>query len=216
MEPESRKPSTAGNMAARGERARLRFNIEEREFLDELINRSGLINRAIMRLYLLVDVRGLDRWYAHIQRLRGRRLHRLELFSYWPLRVLERLSAIYIGGSLTADEQRTFGLICRMEDYELSRYNALIFGTLAGALFFSSGNFANWLGGFSGIFSGTLSLTSLLLYSIGVLSLAIDIFRVVDSLVRKRAHMPFGVFPLVINSTTFLKRLTDRLKDHRA
>ncbi|MCE5272637.1 hypothetical protein LLH00_15255 [bacterium] len=205
-----RRNSPPQTLAARSERALARLSPEEREFLDALIARSGLINRVIMRLYLAVDVRGLDRWWLHIQRMNRRKLKRFEMFSYWPLRLLERLSAIYIGGSLTAAEQRTFGLICRIEDYKLSRYNSIIFGLWAGVFFFSSGNLAHWMGGMSGLFSGTFDLTSLLLYSVGAISVAVDLFRAIDSYARKRAHMPFGVLPLVLNSTTFFKRLLER------
>ena len=209
---ENKRSTARENLTARGVRARLRLSAAEREFLDNLIARSGFINRIIMHLYMVVDVRGLDRWYLHIRRLRNKGIKDLELVSYWTLRVLERLSAIYIGGSLTAAEQRTFGLICRLEDYRLSRYNALIFGSMTGVMYLSSGNFANWLGEITGVFGGTLNLTSLLLYSIGALSVIVDFYRVVDSWLRKKAHMPFGIFPLVINSTTFLKRFSDLLR----
>ncbi len=185
---------------------------EQREFLDELIARSGIINRMIMRFYLSIDIRGLERWYVHIQRLKGRRIwrRRLHLLSYWPLRALERSSAVYIGGSLTAKEQDTFGRICKIADYRLSRYNSIIFGTLHGLAFFLSGKFTSWLGSFGTIFDVSMDLTALFLYSFGLVSVAVDIFRAVDSYARKKPHMPLGLFPLVINSTTFLKWLIER------
>jgi hypothetical protein len=188
---------------------------EEREFLVSLIARSGLINRLIMNFYLKLDVRGLDRWAHQIQRMKGSR-RRVHLYSYWPARILERISAYYIGGSLTAAEQRTFGLICRIEDYKLTRYNALFFGSLTGALFISSGKFVSWLGGLQTVLEAPLNLTSALLYAEGVISILVDIYRVIDSYARRRPHMPFGIFPLAINSTTFLKRLADRLRGRSA
>ncbi|MBN2290204.1 MAG: hypothetical protein JXQ83_12795 [Candidatus Glassbacteria bacterium] len=185
---------------------------EQREFLDDLIASSGIINRLIMRFYRSIDIRGLERWYAHIQRLNHRRLwrKRLNLLSYWPLRVLERVSAVYIGGSLTASEQYTFGRICKIRDYELSRYNAVFFGSLAGVTYFCSGRFTSWLGSFGTVFDMPLDLTTLFLYGIGAASVVVDLFRAVDSFIRRRAHMPLGFFPLAINSTTFLKRLLER------
>ena len=189
--------------------------IEQREFLDKLIARSGIINRMIMRFYLNIDIRGLERWYAHIQRLKGKRIwrRRLYLLSYWPLRALERSSAVCIGGSLTAQEQDTFGRICKIAGYRLSRYNSIIFGTLTGLIFFFSGKFSSWLGSFGTIFDTSMDLTALLLYSLGLASVMVDIFRAVDSYARKKPHMPLGLFPLVINSTTFLKRLVERCRN---
>jgi len=188
-----------------------RFDRAEREFLDELISRSGLINRIIMRIYLGIDVRWLDRWYGYIQRTRGRR-RRLFLLSYWPLRIIERISVFFIGGSLTAAEQRTFGRIAGVSAYKLSRYNALVFGSATGALFLSSGKFTLWLSSLGTVFDTSLGFTSFLLYSVGVISISVDIWRVIDSFARKRAHMPFGLFPFVINSTTFAKRLAESLR----
>jgi len=188
---------------------------EEQKILDNLIARSGVINRVIMRFYRNIDIRGLERWYAHIQRLRGRRIwrRRLNLLSYWPIRAIERISAVYIGGSLTAGEQGTFGRICGIADYKLSRYNSIFFGSLAGAMFFGSGKFSSWLGSFGTVFDVPLDLTSLLLYSIGLASVLVDLFRAVDSFARKKPHMPLGLFPLIINSTTFLKRLLERRRN---
>ncbi|MEA1996484.1 MAG: hypothetical protein U9N45_02555 [Gemmatimonadota bacterium] len=185
------------------------FSREQREFLDSLIARSGLINRLIMRLYLDIDILGLDRWYAYIQRLRGRK-RLANLLSYWPLRFVERVSAFYVGGSLTAAEQKTFGCICRITDYKLTRYNAMVFGSATGFMFFSSGRFTAWLGSLDTIFNTSLDITSFFLYSVGVVSVAVDLFRVIDSYLRKRAHMPFGFFPFAINSTTFFKHLFER------
>ena len=185
---------------------------EQQEFLDKLIARSGIINRVIMRFYRNIDIRGLERWYAHIRRLRGRRIwrRRLNLLSYWPIRVIERISAVYIGGSLTAREQYTFGRICKISDYKLSRYNSTIFGALTGITFFSSGKFTSWLSNFDTIFDVPLDITTLFLYSFGAASIAVDIFRAIDSFARRKPHMPLGFFPLAINSTTFLKNLIER------
>ncbi len=193
----------------KGRRRQNRSGEEERAFLDSLIARSGVINRVIMRLYLDIDILGLDRWHAYIQRLKGKKRW-VNLLSYWPLRIIEKFSAIYVGGSLTSAEQETFGRICRVRAYKLSRWNSIIFGTFTGIIFFTSGEFTSWLSGFQTIFDIPLELTAFLLYSIGVVSVLVDIFRAIDSFARKKAHMPFGFFPFIINSTTFLKRITDR------
>ncbi len=183
---------------------------ENRQLLEALIARSGLINRAIMHLYLRIDLLGLDRWYELIGRMRGRKRLANQI-SYWPLRVLERLSALYIGGSLTAGEQATFGRICHLRDYQLSRINALLFGLPAGIAFFISGKFTVWIGSFTGILSGGFDLMALAFYSVGAISLVVDLFRVVDGFARRRAHMPFGLSPLLLNSTTFLKHIAERV-----
>jgi hypothetical protein len=196
--------------SGKGRRQKNCFGTQEREFLDSLIARSGVINRLIMRLYLDIDILGLDRWYAYIQRLKGKK-RRVNLLSYWPLRIIERISAVYVGGSLTKAEQETFGRICRVRAFKLSRWNAIIFGTLTGIIFFTSGEFTLWLSSFGTIFDTSLGLTSWLLYSMGVVSVSVDLWRAVDSFARQKAHMPFGIFPLAINSTTFLKRIIDRL-----
>ena len=181
-------------------------------FLEHLIERSGFINRLLMRVFLSIDKVGLERWYLRL-RLTGSRKdsisRKLKLAAYWIIRTIERLCAIYIGGSLTAGEQETFGRICGMEGYLLSRYNSMFFGTLTGALFISSGDLTRWLGEFESAFSTSLSLSSFLLYSFGVVSMAVDIFRLADSFTRKRSHMPIGFFPLIINSTTFIKQIAE-------
>ena len=185
---------------------------EQKEFLDYLISRSGIINRLIMRFYRSIDIQGLERWYAHIQYLKGRRpwAWRLELLSYWPIRAIERMSAVFIGGSLTAAEQFTFGRICKIKDYELTRYNSIFYGSLTGIAFFYSGKFSFWLGSFGTFLDMPFDLTALSLYSIGLVSVLVDIFRAIDSFARRKAHMPFGFFPWFINSTTFIKRLMER------
>ncbi|HLA39580.1 MAG TPA: hypothetical protein VJ417_06275 [Candidatus Glassbacteria bacterium] len=186
-----------------------RFDQAEKAFLDELISRSGLINRIIMRIYLGIDVRGLDRWRAYIRRTHGRQ-RLINLVSYWPLRIIERITVFFIGGSLTAAEQATFGRIAGVSDYKLSRYNAMVFGTGTAVLFFTYGEFTLWLSSLGTMFDTPLGFTSFLFYSIGVVSFSVDIWRMIDSYARKRAHMPFGFFPFIINSTTFAKRLSER------
>jgi hypothetical protein len=187
---------------------------EERLFIENLIERSGLINRAIMRFYLGIDTRGLDRWQAYICRLSGRK-RLLNLISYWPLRALERVSAVYFGGSLTSSEQLTFGRIAGIEAYLLSRYNAAFFGSTAGVLFFCSGNFTLWLSTMANVLDTPLSLTSVLLYTMGVVSVGVDCWRLIDSFARRRAHMPFGFFPLLINSTTIIKQWAELFRSRR-
>jgi hypothetical protein len=183
---------------------------DERLFIESLIERSGWINRVIMRLYLGIDTRGFDRWHEYISHTHGGK-RRLNQLSYWPLRALERASAVYVGGSLTSAEQRTFGSISGIPDYKLTRYNAGFFGTVSAILFFSSGEFTLWLSNLSGTLDTPLSLTSLTLYLLGIVSAVVDAWRFVDSFVRRRAHMPFGLFPLVINSTTLLKHWCERI-----
>ena len=202
---------TPDNNSGKGRRQKNGLSQQERAFLDSLIARSGVINRLIMRLYLDIDILGLDRWYAYIQRLKGRKRW-VNLYSYWPLRILERISSVYVGGSLTSAEQETFGRICRIRAFKLSRWNAIIFGTLTGIFFFTSGEFTLWLSSYGTIFDTSLGLTSFLLYSVGVVSISVDLWRAIDSFARQKAHMPFGFFPLAINSTTFLKRTIDRLR----
>ena len=199
------------NNSGKGRRQKEWLGEQERAFLDSLIARSGVINRLIMRLYLDIDILGLDRWYAYIRRLKGKKRW-VNLLSYWPLRIIERASAIYVGGSLTGAEQETFSRICHIRAFELSRWNALVFGTSTGIFCFTSGEFALWLSSFGTIFDTSLGLTSWLLYSVGIVSISVDIWRVIDSFTRNKGHMPFGLFPLVINSTTFLKRITDRFR----
>ncbi len=187
---------------------------EERLFIENLIERSGLINRVIMRFYLGIDTRGLDRWQAYICRLSGRK-RLLNLISYWPVRALERISAVYFGGSLTAGEQLTFGRIAGIKAYRLSRYNAAFFGSIAGVLFFSSGDLTLWLSTMANVLDTPLSMTSMLLYTMGTVSVGVDCWRLIDSFARRRAHMPFGFMPLAINSTTLIKQWVELFHSRR-
>ena len=184
---------------------------DERLFIDSLIARSGLINRVIMRFYLSIDRRGLDRWQAYIERAKGRK-RLINLLSYWPVRALERASAVYVGGSLTSREQDTFGRIAGIEAYKLSRYNSAFFGSIAGVLFFTSGDFTLWLSTMASILDAPLSMTTVMLYSMGTVSVGVDVWRLIDSFARRRAHMPFGFFPLIINSTTLIKRWAEYIR----
>ncbi|MBW7996388.1 MAG: hypothetical protein FVQ81_07455 [Candidatus Glassbacteria bacterium] len=185
---------------------------DERLFIEALIARSGLINRAIMRVYLGIDINGLDRWYAYINRSRGKK-RLFNLLTYWPIRVLERVSAVYVGGSLTSAEQSTFGRIARIEDYKLSRYNSAVFGAITGMLFFTGGDFTLWLSTIAGVLDTPLSLTTVLLYTMCAISVGVDTWRLIDSFARRRAHMPFGFFPLIINSTTLIKQWTELVRN---
>lgn len=198
----------------RAERLFRRSSRGKRRFIEKLIARSGFINRAIMRIYQAVDVRGLERWRAKIERQEGR-LRRLNLYTYWSMKALERLSAVYIGGLLTAREQRTFGMVCGLRDYRMSRYHALVFGSLTGALYFSSGSFAFWMGGRSDRLGEPWDLTAACLFGMGAFSISMDLFRVVDSFVRKKAHMPLGVVSLLLNSPSIVKHYIGILRRKR-
>jgi hypothetical protein len=48
-------------------------------------------------------------------------------------------------------------------------------------------------------------LTQHLLFSIGLISLAVDLFRMADAAWRRRCWAPFGVMPFVINVPTYIK-----------
>ena len=179
---------------------------------DYLIARSGIIGRQILRLCRYINTTeqqreapssGLERIWLQQRRLR--RLMGLRLIS----RLLAVLYTYYIGGSLTRSDQITFARLLRMngEAYRLTLYNALFCGIPCAMGYFLLGEGFHLLKSIHSYAELPSLLARNTSLAIGALSLAVDLFRMVDAAWHRRCWAPFGFLPLLINLPTYLKRL---------
>lgn len=184
--------------------------------IDYLISRSGIVGRQILRLarWLLLN-NGAPEKQSHgltgfwQQRIRHNRLMIIRALSGFMI----AFYTYYIGGSLTRSDQQTFAKLNGMDGnvYRLTLYNALFCGIPSAMGYFLLGE------GFS-LLKGIHSLTELpsliaqrTSLAMGLLSLAVDIFRMIDSAWHRRCWAPLGVFPIIINLPTYLKRIWTRI-----
>ena len=188
-----------------------RFEINDVTF-DYLIARSGIIGRQILRFCRYINMAehqkatnpsGLERMWLQQHRLR----------RFVGVRLIGRFLAVfytyYIGGSLTRSDQLTFARLLRMngEAYRLTLYNALFCGIPCAMGYFLLGegfHLLKSLHSYAELPSLLAQHTSL---GIGVTSLAVDLFRMVDAAWHRRCWAPFGFLPLLINFPTYLKRV---------
>lgn len=187
--------------------------------VDQLIARSGIISRQILKLYRFMRETGSTQVVSHrMGRLwsREKQIRRF-LSAVGISKLADLLYTYYLGGSLTRQDQLTFARIHGMADraYLLTGVNALACGIPTALCYFLVGE------GFS-LLSRLHSYTQLpaLLIShtslwIGMVSLAVDMFRAVDSFWHRRCWAPFGMLPFAINLPTYLKIAARRLKTQK-
>jgi hypothetical protein len=169
--------------------------------LDYLIKNSGLFSRQILklarRLYLLPTLAGAGRRNTATARVvRGLSAAIVFVFTY------------YIGGSLTRSDQHTLARLKGMPGghaYRLTLFNALCFGIPCAFNYFLLGEGFRLLSTVDGLVELPALLTRDLLFSIGLISLAVDLFRMTDAAWHRRCWAPFGLMPLVINLPTYIK-----------
>jgi hypothetical protein len=178
--------------------------------VDALIAHTGIISQQILKFYRYMRISGCDTSLPpHAPRIQ--RVHRRirRLLSHFYINTLaDFLYTYYLGGSLTRRDQYTFARIHEMEDraHRLTGINALFFGIPTAALYFLAGegfqilSRANAFTEWPALLAGNTSL------AIGAVSLAVDLFRVLDAFLKKRCWAPFGVLPFVINLPTYMKR----------
>jgi hypothetical protein len=186
--------------------------------LDCLIAKSGIIGRQILRLYRFMredegeraeKSRGVAGFW-----LRRSSLRRF-LKATGIARVVDIFYTYYIGGSLTRQDQHTFAKIHGMEEraYLLTLFNALGCGIPCAVGYFLLGKGFSLLArvhSYAELPSLVARNTSL---GIGIVSLTVDLFRVVDSFWNRRCWAPFGFMPAVINLPTYLKRLVQKKEE---
>ena len=188
--------------------------------VDQLISRSGIISRQILKLYRFMRESGSKEaasggmgkiW------LRQQKVRRF-LSAVGISKLADLLYTYYLGGSLTRQDQLTFARIHGMADraFLLTGINALACGIPTAMVYFLAGE------GFS-LLSRLHSYTELpaLLARhtslwIGMVSLVVDLFRALDSFWHRRCWAPFGLLPFAINSPTYLKMWATRLKTKKA
>jgi len=184
--------------------------------VDQLISRSGIISRQILKLYRFMRESGSTQTASHGMGklwLRHEKIRRF-LSAIGISKLADLLYTYYLGGSLTRQDQLTFARIHGLADraYLLTGINALACGIPTALTYFLVGE------GFS-LLSRLHSYTELpaLLAShtslwIGMVSLAVDLFRAVDSFWHRRCWAPFGMLPFAINLPTYLKIGAMKLK----
>jgi len=179
---------------------------------DYLIYRSGIIGRQILKLArcMLVNNGATSKqthdWAGFWQK--QIRHHRLMI-----IRGLSNLVVVfytyYIGGSLTRSDQQTFARLNGMDGnaYRLTLFNALFCGVPSALCYFLVGEGFSLLKGVHSLAELPSLIAERTSLAIGLFSLAVDIFRLVDSAWHRRCWAPLGIFPFIINLPTYIKRL---------
>lgn len=180
--------------------------------IDYLISRSGVVGRQILRL---------ARWLHKKNGDPGKPPHGLTGFWQQQIRhnrhvIIRALSSVmvafytyYIGGSLTRSDQQTFARLNGWDGraYRLTLYNAFFCGIPSALAYFLLGEGFSLLKGIHSLAELPSLIAQRTSLALGLLSLAVDIFRMIDSAWHRRCWAPFGVFPLIINLPTYLKRM---------
>jgi len=184
--------------------------------IDYLISRSGIVGRQILRL---------ARWLLLTNGAPERQPHGLT--GFWQqqirhnrMRIIRALSGFmivfytyYIGGSLTRTDQQTFAKLNGMDGnaYRLTLYNAFFCGIPSAMVYFLLGEGFSLLKGIHSLAELPSLIAQRTSLAMGLLSLAVDIFRMIDSAWHRRCWAPLGVFPLIINLPTYLKLIWTRI-----
>ena len=184
--------------------------------IDYLISRSGIIGRQILKLarWMLTDnsepekqPHGLSGFWQ--QRIRHNRLLIIRALSGFMI----AFYTYYIGGSLTRSDQQTFAKLNGMDGnaYRLTLYNALFCGIPSAMGYFLLGEGFSLLKGIHSLAELPALIARRTSLAMGLLSLAVDIFRMIDSAWHRRCWAPLGVFPIIINLPTYLKLIWTRI-----
>ena len=182
------------------------------ETYDYLIARSGIVGRQILKLargmlagngVAALQTGGLAGFWQ--EQVRHNRLIIIRGFS----RLVITFYTYYIGGSLTRHDQQTFGRLNGMNgrSYRLTLFNALFCGLPCAAGYFLLGEGFGLLKGIHSLAEIPSLIAQHTSLAIGLLSLTVDLFRMVDSFWNRRCWAPFGVLPTIINLPTYLKRI---------
>lgn len=182
------------------------------ESYDYLIARSGIVGRQILKLARgMLAGNGIAAEKKHglagfwQQQIRHNRLMIIRGFSCLVI----TFYTYYIGGSLTRRDQQTFARLNGMNGnaYKLTLYNAIFCGIPCAVGYFLLGEGFGLLKGIHSLAELPSLIAQHTSLALGLLSLAVDIFRMVDSFWNRRSWAPLGVFPLIINLPTYIKQI---------
>lgn len=184
--------------------------------VDYLISRSGIVGRQILKLarWMLIEngepekqSLGLSGFWQ--QQIRHNRLLVIRALSGFMV----AFYTYYIGGSLTRSDQQTFARLNGMDGnaYRLTLYNALFCGIPSAMGYFLLGEGFSLLKGIHSLAELPALIAQRTSLAMGLLSLAVDIFRMIDSAWHRRCWAPLGMFPLIINLPTYLKLIWNRI-----
>jgi hypothetical protein len=182
------------------------------ETYDYLIARSGIVGRQILKLargmlagngVAADQTRGLAGFWQ--KKIRHNRLIIIRGFSHLVI----TFYAYYIGGSLTRRDQQTFARLSGMNGnaYKLTLYNAVFCGIPCAVGYFLLGEGFGLLRGVHSLAEIPSLIAQHTSLALGLLSLAVDIFRMIDSFFNRRCWAPLGIFPMIINLPTYLKQI---------
>ncbi|MEW6671171.1 MAG: hypothetical protein AB1427_05670 [Thermodesulfobacteriota bacterium] len=184
--------------------------------IDYLISRSGFVGRQLLKLarWLLMNngtavksSHGLTGFWQ--QQIRHNRLRIIRALSGFMI----VFYTYYIGGSLTRSDQQTFAKLNGMDGnaYRLTLYNACFCGIPTAMGYFLLGEGFSLLKGLHSLAELPSLIAQQTSLGMGILSLAVDIFRMIDSAWHRRCWAPLGMFPLLINLPTYLKLIWTRV-----
>jgi hypothetical protein len=176
------------------------MDADSQHLLDYLIRNSGLFSRQILKL--------ARRLYLMQQTVAGQRNSPLMRSIRWLGAAILFVFTYYVGGSLTRSDQHTLARMKGMPSghaYRLTLYNAVFFGIPCAFNYFLLGEGFRLLSTVNSLVELPALLTKNLLFSIGLISLAVDLFRMADAAWHRRCWAPFGLMPFIINFPTYLK-----------
>jgi len=190
-----------------------RCRVVENGAAELLIEDSGFIGRQIIRLYRFMhqahrppEGPGCDP-AAFLGSPAAKIRYLLDRTGI--SRAVDFLYTYGIGGALTRQDQLIFARFHAMQEraYRLTLLNSVFFGIPSACAYFAAGEGFELLStAFSAaqIPSLAAAYTS---FAMGVANAAMNLFRMLDSLLHRRCWAPFGTIPLVINLPTYLKNL---------
>ncbi|MEW5909836.1 MAG: hypothetical protein AB1659_08555 [Thermodesulfobacteriota bacterium] len=197
------------------------MNLQENNdlIIDQMISRSGIISRQILKFYRFMRKSGSDDLSLNRDRRESihRRRTRRFLSGIGISKLADLLYTYYLGGSLTRQDQITFARLHGMQDraYLLTGINALACGIPTAATYFLVGEGFEILSRVNSYTELPALLVSHTSLGIGTISLIVDLFRAFDSLTKKRCWAPFGFLPFFINFPTYLKIVMVKIRSKK-
>ncbi|MFZ0131354.1 MAG: hypothetical protein WAK95_02350 [Desulfobacterales bacterium] len=180
---------------------------------EDLITKSGIIGRQILKFYRFMKQEPPTNAAGTTSRNSGSywlRHHKLRHFlaSVGLSRLADLLYTYYVGGSLTRQDQLTFARLNGMHEraYRLTGINALACGIPTALSYFLLGEGFELLSAMGSYTELPALIVGHTTFGIGIVSLAVDLFRAADAFLNKRCWAPFGILPLIINLPTYINR----------
>ena len=181
------------------------------------IEDSGVIGRQIIRLYRFMHAahrtsegRARDA-AASSGSPAGKLRHILDRAGI--SRTVDFLYTYGIGGALTRQDQLIFARFHAMHDraYRLTLLNSVFFGIPSACAYFAAGEGFELLSSASSVAQIPSLAAAYTSFAMAIVNAAMNLFRMLDSLIHRRCWAPLGTIPILINLPTYLKSVRRRI-----